>query len=380
MIRRFIRHVGTAMRLLVPTPARWLYGRTIRKHRLLDREFYFASNPSLPLLCRIFPERHYVLRGEPLGLCPSPQFSPRAYAFLNPDVAGSGLAPLQHYLAKGLAEHRLARDLPLNQMPPHLLLQGQGALQFPLLSRRDAPPAAAFAVVLHLYYPSLWPEMAQRLGSQSFAFDLFVTLSGDDSSTAALAARIRADFPQAQIWAMPNHGRDIFPFLHLLNAGLLAPYQAVCKLHGKKSPHRSDGDAWRQDLIAGVLGQPQITAARLERFTADAQAGLWVADGHLCCGPRWWGSNCARTTALLARADISFVPDNLCFAAGSIYWIKPALLHRLGELQLEAGDFEPEMGQVDGTTAHALERGLGLIAADTGLAIRQSSDLDADLP
>jgi hypothetical protein len=374
-IRRFFRHVATALRLLVPTRAQGRYARAIARNGLFDRAFYFACNPYLPLLCRLFPERHYVLRGEPMGLCPSPDFSPRAYLALNPDVAASGLAPLAHYMAFGRAQNRLARDLPLGQMPRGLGLAGGGPLVFPDVSQALAGPHGDVAVVVHLYYPELWPELAARLAVQDFAFDLLVTLTGDTRSTADLAARIRAEFPQARVWAMPNHGRDLYPFLYLIQAGVLAPYRAICKLHGKKSLHREDGDDWRRGLVAGVLGEAAPTAARLARFLADDSVGIWVADGHLCVGAKWWGANSARTQALLARHGISAPQDQLRFAAGSIYWIKQALLQRLADLQLGPEDFEPEMGQVDGTTAHALERALGVLSQQAGLEIRESRSL-----
>ena len=79
----------------------------------------------------------------------------------------------------------------------------------------------------------------------------------------------------------------------------------------------------------------------------------------------------------MAQAELaSGTDDPLVFAAGSIYWIKPDVLARLAALPFRAGDFETEMGQVDGTTAHALERGIGAFVQAAGLQIVQASDLD----
>lgn len=384
MLRRWAVLVGLGLRLLYPSPAEARYARQILHSGVFDRAYYLASNPRLPLLCRIFPERHYVLRGEALGLCPSAAFSPRAYRYFNPDQGSSGLPPLAHYLSIGQGGLRITRDLPLGQMPLDQRQAGsdgaaQGLPQPTEISFVDPPVAhasAPHAVVLHVFYPGMWPELAARIAAQRFDFDLLVTLTGDLAGTAPLATAIRRDFPQARLWAMPNHGRDIYPFIYLLGAGVLRPYGAVCKLHTKKSPHRPDGDTWRRDLIGGVLGDPLITARRLAQFMAAPRAGLWVADGHLMRGADWWGPNQARAAALLARVGLTVGRDDLQFGAGSIYWIKPALLDQLAGLQLTAADFEPEMGQVDGTTAHAIERGLGVLADRAGLALLQSADLD----
>ncbi len=363
----FLRRVRIVLRFLFPTPAEREYARLLRGRPEFDRAFYLASNPRLRGLFRLAPERHYVQFGEPIGLCPNPGFSPRAYLFHNPDVAAAGHPPLLHYLRQGRGEGRTV-----------MLRTGGGPLpDLPAIAPTDRPdPPAPVAVVLHLYYHDMWPEFAALLRAQRFAYDLYVTLTGSPEETAPTAAAIRTVFPRARVWAMPNRGRDILPFLHLAQSGVLAPYAAVCKLHGKKSPHRGDGDAWRQRLARGVLGDPDRTQARLEAFLADTASALWVADGQLVEGDAWWGINRLRAEALLNRAGVSTEGRVLRFAAGSIYWIKPALIARLAALNLKADDFEPEQALVDGTTAHAIERALGVLADAAGLGQLESRDLD----
>lgn len=364
-IKRLWRYAGLGIRLLIQGRARARYVRAVRASGLFDRGWYLACNPRLPLLCRLLPERHYVLVGEDVGLCPGPGFSPRAYSHLNPDQAASGLAPLAHYLAQG-GRARAVLDHPAGVLAP----------AFPAIAAPD--PSAPFAIVLHLYYRSMWPEIAAHLRNTGFAFDLFVTLTDDPTEAdGEVRATILAAFPRAQIWTLPNHGRDLLPFLHLAQSGVLSPYAALCKLHTKTSPHRADGDHWRHALISGVLGHGAQTATRLATFCADPAAGLWVADEQRLSGPQWWGQNRARAAQLLARAGLDPDPEGLCFAAGSIWWISPSLLGRLAALPLGPADFELEMGQVDGTTAHALERAFGFVAADAGLRIVQSGELDA---
>jgi len=373
MIKRLFRHAVLGIRIVLPTPAEARYARAIRASGLFDRAWYLACNPRLPRICRLLPERHYVLVGEAMGLCPGPQFSPRAYSHLNPDQRASRLPPLAHYIATGRAQGHLALDRPAGPDAPVL-----PALAPAIMPGDAAPDAAPYAIVLHLYYRAMWDEIAALIAAQGFAFDLFVTLTEDrNDPDAAIRARILAAFPHARIWTLPNHGRDILPFLHLAQSGVLRPYRAVCKLHTKKSPHRGDGDDWRRALFAGVLGDPARTAARLARFCADPAAGFWVADGHHLSGQAWWGPNRARAAALLAQCGLDPGLEGLSFAAGSVWWISPALLARLAGLPLTPADFEPEMGQVDGTTAHVLERVFGLVAGRAGLHIRQASALDA---
>lgn len=368
-IERYARYAWLGLRLIFPTPDEFRYARQIRASGLLDRAWYLETNPRLPRLCRLLPERHYVLVGEKVGLCPSSDFSPRAYAHLNPDQAKSGLPPLAHFLANRHARARLAVDKPAGENAPAL--------------PQIAPPRRQtaernVAIVLHLFYRDMWDEFLPILQAQLFEFDLFVLLT-QGASEISIRASILHSFPEAQVWTFPNHGRDILPFLHLAQSGVLQRYKAVCKLHTKRSPHRADGAQWRQALVSGVLGDPLTTKRALDAFLSDQRAGLWVADGHLIAGAQWWGPNKRRAQDLLDRfgMDPKEQADQLEFAAGSIYWIKDAALAAYAALPVAAADFEPEMGQVDGTTAHALERVLGLVLRAQGLELRERNELDA---
>ncbi len=363
MIGAFWRRVRIVLRFLLPDARTRQYVRGIRRSGLFDRVFYTASNPRLRRIFRLAPERHYALFGEPAGLCPNPAFSPRAYLYNNPDIEGT--APLLHYIQSGRAEGRTV-----------LNAAGGPDLALPIVTPADRPrPPSEVAVVLHLFYHDLWDEFAPVLASQEFDFDLYVTATGSDGDVAPLRARVLEAFPRARIWAMPNHGRDMFPFLYLAGSGLLSCYDAVCKLHGKRSPHRADGERWRQALVAGVMGDPARTARRLGRFLADPGAGLWVADDHIFDGDEWWGMNRPRAEALLARAGCAPAQGALRFPAGSVYWVKPAVLEALSDLGLQPGDFEPEQALVDGTTAHALERAMGALTTAAGLNMCTARDL-----
>lgn len=369
MIPSLLQKIRTVWRYAFPTPADRAYIEQMQREGQFDRAYYLRATPNLKSIFRIFPERHYVQMGEANGLCPNPRFSPRAYLFNNPDLAQAAPAPLLHYMSVGQAENRIVLA-PLGHGLPD-------PASLPTITP-PTQPSAPVAVLLHIYYADFWAEIAPTLSAQLFEFDLYVTLT-DGPGTADLPARITAAFPQAQIWFLPNHGRDIFPFVHLLNAGLFAPYTALCKIHSKKSPHRPDGEDWRRALIGGVLGAPETTQARLEHFKTDPNIGFWVSNGQIYEGDTWWGDNRMRTHELMKRAGITPPPD-LRFPAGSIYWVKPAILTRLAALDLKAGDFEPEQALVDGTTAHAVERLLGAIAQDSALEIVQASWLDKHAP
>lgn len=364
--RFLVARAGKAIRLVCPPIRTWSYIWRLRRSGLFDPVFYRGAHPGLNPVCARFPISHYVQWGEAMGWQPNPEFSPREYLRLNPDVAAAGMTPLRHYLTSGQAENRPSRalscggTLPPYQMPP---------LRFDPTRRR-----ARVAVHVHVYYPDLWAEFATRLQALELDFDLFVSLTWRGEETRWLADEIREAFPKAFVTPMPNQGRDILPFVRLINAGAFEGYAAVCKLHTKKSPHRQDGETWRRHLIAGILPDTGLSAT-LDRFLNDDRAAFWVADGQRFEGAAWWGANRDKTTALLRRVELDALTDPLSFPAGSIYWIKPLMLGMIKAMQLDETLFEPEEGQVDGTLAHAFERAIGALARAAGQKIRQTSDL-----
>jgi len=356
-------------RVMILTPAERSFLREIRKSGLFDRVYYRGAYPGLHPVYQRFPEHHYIAFGESMGFRPNPDFSPLAYLRYNPDVAAIGLSPFRHYINTGHRETRITKEMPdVVTMPD---------IDIPVLRFDVDRPKAPQAIVVHIYYPELWEEFRDTLRRVDVAFDLYVTLTWRGEESRALKAEIEAEFPAAWVMAVPNRGRDILPFLTLINAGALDGYRAVAKLHTKKSPHRTDGDLWRRHLIAGILPDSGL-AAKLEAFLADTAAAFWVADGQHYTGKEWWGSNIDRTRQILARVEIQMPEDTLSFPAGSIYWTKPLMIRMLKALALHADLFETETAQVDGTLAHAVERVLGFLPMAAGQTIRQASQIGPD--
>jgi lipopolysaccharide biosynthesis protein len=106
--------------------------------------------------------------------------------------------------------------------------------------------------------------------------------------------------------------------------------------------------------------------------------GIVAPSGHVR-GPETWGSDRELVEALAARFPFGFDPDALRYPAGSMYWVRPWVLQRLADLRLTAEHFEPEADHLDGSTAHALERFVGVLATASGLDIVESEDVPSRL-
>jgi hypothetical protein len=339
------------------------YIRKVEASGLFDAGFYTTHHPNMRWLFRRFPVRHYVTIGEREHLKPNPDFAGSIYLRYNPDVRNAGIPPFLHYVEIGHRELRVTRELP--EPIPGL------ARAMPRLGAGTA--AADVAVVAHVFYHDLWDEIADRLAGSGLAFDLFVTITDKGTETDALVAKIAERFPHARTLRYPNRGRDVLPFVHLVNAGVLDGYKAVCKVHTKRSPHRDDGDHWRRHLIAGILPEA-VAGEMLARFLASPEAAVWVADGQHYRSPDWWGSNRETVARLLARIEVRMQGD-LAFPAGSMYWLKPSIVAMIKALMLAPEEFEVEAAQLDGTLAHAFERTLGFIVGAGGLKVVETGEI-----
>ena len=214
------------------------------------------------------------------------------------------------------------------------------------------------AVVIHMYYSDLAPEFYESLRNIIEPFDLYLTtpfeheVPGLVNQFADLAASVNVSVSE-------NRGRDIGPFIALLRDSEFDGYDAVLKLHSKKSRYSTLGDQWRQELVGSLVGT-SLKAMKSINLLRNGAGIVGQQDGYLT-DPRFWGANQPTVTRLL-RETGSIGEDEdaeLGFFAGSMFWFNPRALERLRHLSYAQLDFEPEQGVQDGSLAHAIERTFG---------------------
>ncbi|ATC23603.1 rhamnan synthesis protein F [Caulobacter vibrioides] len=208
--------------------------------------------------------------------------------------------------------------------------------------------------LLHLFYPELIDWFAERLAATADVLDLMITVP--ETWSEADLARARAAFPAAHLAIAENRGRDIRPFVETLRRARALGYSVFCKLHSKRSPHQAKGDQWRAKLVEGLLGG-EAAALALRAFAQDPKLGLLAAAGaRMRVGdPDVMDNNRAEADRLSARMGLKPRPETP-FAAGSMFWGRTEAFAPLTDLSDDEIAFGPELGRVDGTTAHAIER------------------------
>lgn len=262
--------------------------------------------------------------------------------------------------------------------------RGRTFVGYPAKWRVDFPPfedPAPIGVLMHVHFTELVGELLGELQAIDLPFDLIVTNSSGER--IELAGLDRTACRNVRVLEVENRGRDIWPMVQVANAGYLDPYDLIFKVHTKKSAWRAEhelagtGEQWKQGFYEQLLGSPENVRDIVQAMRENPQLGVVTQDGSIC-GPEQWGSDERIAVELLRRLDIQLRRDELRFPSGSIYWIRGFLLQGLRALELDETHFEAEAGQVDGTTAHAIERLIGVLAVEAGFEVAERGGVRAD--
>lgn len=221
--------------------------------------------------------------------------------------------------------------------------------------------------VLHAFYPDVAADIVRRLEALDAPPGLIVsTVSHAHPDVKRILA---ASSLRHEIVVVENHGRDIWPFLQTLTRCDELGYEVVLKLHTKRSRHRDDGGDWRSELLDALL-DPDLVAAVRSAFETDPELGLVGPSRHHLSLTSYIGANAENVIALGRRLGVHSIDGNAAFFAGSMFYVRLAALAPLRALELGPSDFEPELGQVDGTLAHAVERCFPLAVESAGFTVR----------
>jgi hypothetical protein len=246
----------------------------------------------------------------------------------------------------------------------------------------DRPTGRPVAIIAHIYYEDTWSDIAGALRALTIPFDLIVTtVAGREH----LIETIRRSYPAAQIEVMENRGRDIGPFLTLLERGRLDGYRYICKIHGKKSIDGGrklyTGEMWRRRLLFDLIGAPGAANAAIDMFERDPSVGMIGARVFRLPKAGYsedlsWAANRPMTLKIAERMGMPADKFQLDFFGGTMFWVRPEALKPLRDLHL-AADMPYEGGLIDGDLPHALERVLPTSVLVAGYRLADSEGYKA---
>jgi lipopolysaccharide biosynthesis protein len=230
----------------------------------------------------------------------------------------------------------------------------------------------SIAVVVHVYYCDVFSEIMERIRNfKEVPLTLYITTQ--QHLINDVKQLIPNTIKNVVIEAVPNHGRDIWPFLQIMLRVKADGHTVVLKLHTKKSNHLHRKLQWRTAIFDELTGEEKMKHA-LATFHDDPQVGMIAPLNNILSMHLHYGANGAKVHEIARRLGLS---DHqlraMPFIAGSMFWANTKVLAPIIDLQLTAEDFEPEAEQVDGTMAHVIERVFTL-----GLTLTSMKLLDTD--
>ena len=302
-------------------------------------------------------------------LCDDPReipldFKASEYIALYPDLkglaVGSSLDALRHYMCDGRWEPRLHTS----RGDPSPSAHDGAPVDMPLELLSKTPP---LAVLVHIYYPDLWQELAGYLANlPDNTYDLYVNLV-ETTFTRQLEQSIRDAFPAVNIYVNENIGRDIGGHFQLLRNIAMEDYRFFGLVHSKMSPHLAAGESllWRRRLLTALMGTREIAVANLKSMLSDDTIGVI---GSRRCRDTDLRDNTGKFMELLDMLDVGTESRDVEFVSGTMMYLRREVLQKIFEtckdLPFEKGDDTPLQFHLDAQWAHALERVIGNVVRD----------------
>jgi lipopolysaccharide biosynthesis protein len=229
------------------------------------------------------------------------------------------------------------------------------------------------AIVLHLYYEDLLHELTSEYLRSLIAADFFISVRFNAS--LSLLKEVTATFPNCYLIQTEHRGRDMHPFMVTLDRLVHYEYEFACKLHTKKSPQFKDGHLWRNQLLDCLVGGRDAVMKAQAVFRDDPKTGVLIPAESV-------GDLSERDThvdnVIWLDRILSMMGCNryvgkydFKFPTGSMFWFRVSALQGMLDFKISTNDFAHELGQLDGTLAHTLERMILLVAGEREFHFRE---------
>ncbi|PSJ48032.1 glycosyl transferase family 1 [Zobellella endophytica] len=292
---------------------------------------------------------------------PSPAFDGEIYQRLNMDVYTSVQSPLKHYILSGRHEGRFHVGAVTKWHPKE-----------PVSTKRKLTEQASqqkVAICLHIFYEDFIDRFADALRRFPMPVDVFITLAdGKLARKATSVFQKIGQVRQVQVRAVPNRGRNFGPLL-VEYAQELRGYDLFCHLHSKKSLYSGkEQSQWSEYLTEYLLRDPAVINRVLNAFADNEELGVYYPTSFWMM-PNWvnhWTVNKPHTGEWLEQFGMSLDSDFINYPVGGMFWARPKALKELLAREYQYEDFPAEPLPNDGSSLHALERLVGLLAEKNG--------------
>lgn len=362
---------GAALPTDVPAVVTYLargYRDVVDPHPFFSKAHYYRHAPD------VYGDEqdalvHFVSSGFKENREVHPLFS---QAFYREQVGeGFGGNALLHYLGSGLDSDVHCRPW---ESPDQTMRALPGARIVTELATDHAEPTRDLAgdaphvgCFFHIFYPELAAEMLAAANNIPAPCTVFITTDSlvKSHEIATICGEV-LKHPH-EIRVVPNRGRDIAPMI-VGFADRLREVDYGVHLHSKRSMHYAKEFAsWRRHLVEGALGSPELVSNILDLLAREEIGAVAPEHYYPIRSLIQWGGNFDNLSALMSlMGEDVHRETTLDFPSGSMFWFKTRALAPLLDLNLTYHHFDPEMGQYDGTLAHAIERAFFMVVEAAG--------------
>lgn len=221
------------------------------------------------------------------------------------------------------------------------------------------------AIVIHVHYYDIFISIMERIKTLDVKFKLYITTS--KLNYVALCDYFRPRVYNVTIACYENRGRDVLPFIKILNQVKLS-HKYLLKIHTKKSPHRDqDGSAWREKMLDELLDKKIIE--NINMLFDKYPIGLIGPENYIYSIKDKSYCNRRNIKKMAKKMKFNSNIDNEFFVGGTMFYASVDALQPILELQLEDNQFEQEPLPLDGSNAHVVERIFGISVAKKKLLL-----------
>ena len=223
------------------------------------------------------------------------------------------------------------------------------------------------AIQAHIFYKELLFEIINKTNNIPFNFDLFITTL-PDSNNKIFEQNVK-NYSKAtnyEILKVENKGRDILPFIKQMK-NHFKKYKYLCHIHTKKSNHVFiSGDGWRNYLLENLLGDTEKISRIIFDFENSEKLGFIFPEPYYdvikyiknfdSINFQYHQPNIEYMNFVLNDLFSKKVAGNkLLFPVGDMFWAKIKSIHQIFKIKFKSL-FPDELGQINGTIMHAIER------------------------
>lgn len=237
-------------------------------------------------------------------------------------------------------------------------------------------PKPKIALVLHVYYMDLLPNLLRYVTSMPEGTDVIFTVGGEDKAAVVREATRDLPYP-VDVRLIENRGRDVSALLVGIK-DIVNDYDLVCFAHDKKVTQLdqgSVGEGFAEKCFQNMFATPEYVENLVDKFIQEPRLGMMFpappnhGDYFAPFIYSSWGLNFKNTKQLLADlgCNVPLEKDVEPIAPlGTMFWFRPAALKPLFDHDWQWEEFPPEPNNTDGTILHAVERAYAYVAQAAG--------------